>query len=307
MSKLRSQSGVALIIVMAVIAGFSLYMLNAASTNKLKSNRLALDFTIAQTNSILNAAYSYRTKSGKWPSTSSDNCWLPDNSNFLNLSDAVSNGWGHDLIAEDTCDDDGVYGIVQTVPEKYAIYFQNAFDNTENQGQGSGPDGTVRILISVDQYGDSQWFFEHGEMSDRWNRPYRRESRNCGQETANYIYGINAICAAWGTQYQRHNTDSGFNEYSEYNDGANAGYKMRIDNRDLYYDIYAVYEDVNTDSDTGTVTVSYDIESDRRFGGGFWNNYINDEGSSSDGHRYADESCPRSGPRIRNIVLSWCE
>lgn len=297
-SKLRSQSGVALIIVMAVIAGFSLYMLNAASTNKLKSNRLALDFTIAQTNSILNAAYSYRTKSGKWPSTSSDNCWLPDNSNFLNLSDAVSNGWGHDLIAEDTCDDDGVYGIVQTVPEKYAIYFQNAFDNTENQGQGSGPDGTVRILISVDQYGDSQWFFEHGEMSDRWNNPYRYEQRNCGSETANFIYGINAICAAWGPKYNLRNLDNTFN------DGANSGFRMRNKNRELYYDIYAVYENV-VEGDDGIVSVTYHIEAEDREGG--MHEFTNDEGVNGDFLRYADDSCPRSGPRIRNIVLSWCE
>ena len=281
MNKLAGHRGVALVYILVIISAFSLYMLREASASRVKNNRLALEYTIAQTNAILNAAYAYRLKNNDWPIDNSDNCLLPNE--FIDGPDEVFNGWGFELVGHDDCEDDEDYEIIQTVPEQYAQHLVNTIGKAQDIGQNGGPNGTRKIRFALGVQGGSDKFFQMEELGFRWNDPYTFETLACDSGRSEYVYGLNGACGGRSIVID----DPGY--YS--------GFRIRIEHADrFFYDMFVTESGYDFAQDI--ITYSITTSGLYRLG----------SSGVSDGHNYADHRCPKNnGEDIKTLVLSWCE
>ena len=278
MNNLAGRRGVALVYILVIISAFSLYMLREASASRVKNNRLALEYTIAQTNAILNAAYAYRLKNNDWPIDNNDNCLLSNE--FIDGPDEVFNGWGFEIVGHDDCEDDEDYEIIQTVPEQYAQHLVNTIGKAQDIGQNGGPNGTRKIRFALGVQGGSDKHFQIGELGFRQFDPYTFETLDCDSGRSEYVYGLNGACGG------RRLINSSPGYYS--------GLEIRIDDLDEFF--YNMFVTEASNSTQGTVTYSITSAGPYRFGNGI-----------IDGHNNADNRCPKNGEDIKTLVLSWCE
>lgn len=310
MIKIKRQSGVALIYVLLVVAGFTVYMLNQASESRVKNQRLALEFSIAQSNGILNAAMAHHVRTGDWP-RQGNRCVLP-NALLYNF-EGINNGWGYPITGGNSCgDSSNDYEIKQTIPRQYADSFDVAFDGeieTLNNGD------FTTLTIKLDQYGGVDKRLAFDEMGEDDFNPAEFEENDCGplDGTPDYLFGLDAMC---GSEYNdpvppviyigrfpfpNPNHIPGFNEYFE----GFAGFRLSgegPDDLDLYYDMFVTTLTPDPSGGPGTLKMSANLPYSQRHQETWPNSAVGD-----DGHNFANERCPiEGGPVIRNVMLSWC-
>ena len=282
MNNLAGHRGVALVYILVIISAFSLYMLREASASRVKNNRLALEFTIAQTNAILNAAYAYRLKNNDWPIDNSDNCLLPNE--FIDGPDEVFNGWGFEIVGHDDCEDDEDYEIIQTVPEQYAQHLVNTIGKAQDIGQNGGPNGTRKIRFALGVQGGSDNFFELGELGSWYLDPYTFETLDCDSGRSVYVYGLDGFCG--GRKEFLFGVSTGPSYYS--------GFETNIKNVDQFF--YSMF--ITEVHSNGQNADTYSIDS---------TSYASHDFGVDDGNSHANHRCPINGEDINTLVLSWCE
>lgn len=303
------QSGVAMIYVLLIVAGFTVYMLNHASESRVKSQRLALEFSIAQTNAVLNAAMAHHVRTGEWPRQGSQ-CVLPNAK--LYTSDALNNGWGRAITGGSTCgDSENNYEVIQIIPAHYSNAFDDVFDG-ETQTQDMGE--WAKITIAMDPYAGVDKRLVMAEMSDDGSDPTEFEENDfdcagLGQSTET-IFAVDAMC---GSEYEdpqpaliqvgllwlpNPNHIPGFNEYFQ----AYAGFRLRPQGFNDLELTYNLFVNTLTPGDPPTLNQS-DItphSQRRKESGPYATGY-------SDGHNFANERCPINEDNVvKNVMLSWC-
>ena len=192
------QRGLSLVYVLVVITVLSTVVIHQEYVRFLDRQRNAFEFTVAQTQNILNLANAYRLDNGEWPQDHRGDCVPIESSDFLPQFDTVTNGWGFAIGASGDCERrDASYTVSQIVPSEYYARFQSFFaDNVSGRSAGSG---YMRMEISVGlaSLGENQLL-----TMERFDDPsvvtdsayFNHAGCDPGQNEMNII-GLDAMCA----------------------------------------------------------------------------------------------------------------
>ena len=194
------QGGLSLIYVLVLISATSSVLIHQEYIRYLDRQRNAFEFTLAQTQNIMNLAYAYRLEKGEWPQNSSGDCVPLEHDRFLEdlEFETVTNGWGFEIEADDDCDrSDSPYTILQTVPSEYYDRFQNVFSDTISSGGGAGPGlRRMKVSLELDSLGSSQTLVFENFDDPGWSVSPIFDHQRCGPgETEETLIGLDAMCA----------------------------------------------------------------------------------------------------------------
>lgn len=275
LSSVSRSGGIAMIYVLVIITGFTLFMINQASSNQQKYQALALEYSLSQTHSVMNLVYAYYRTKGEWP-VSGRHCLVP--SQFLDLEQGMNNGWGHALEGGKECEKDGDdYILVQKVPEEYTDQFKLKFEEVE---MGLALDGKVELEIALSTHAEADYKIDSKEIAS----PMRTDVMKCGSRYGDgYAHFVSGICSD-PPAASANLPIAGFRLESEKRDYLTTWVPPRKRfERKLTTDVYQ----------TDVASSNYELAR-------IWSNSEND-------NQNAKDRCPSGGDRIPAVTVTWCD
>lgn len=240
MSEFRYCKGVSLLHVLIVLSVMTSLMLLDARYSLHRSDSKAIEYTILQTESLLNGAFSHFQQSGNWPRTpGSGGCASP----FARLSFAETrNGWGNDI----SCHFSGNnYVVEQRIPAKWALYLVNAVGGSSTPVSDSE---WSEWSVTLDRHGGAINRVQLGDLSVTSNPGLF--SHACGEgETLNAFSGLMAASA--------HDYGSDASSISSFRDVIN-GFRINVNRTSpadfsVRYNMYR-YRVLSSDPPTNDIT-----------------------------------------------------
>jgi hypothetical protein len=290
-NRFQFSQGIALVYVLAIVSALAIITIHRSTLQQVHHTRLSFDFSVAQTQSVMNLVYAYYDTNKEWPVSASDHCMLPHQ--FLAQFDTQSNGWGYEIVGGHYCNKhSNVFRFSQAIPEQYEPAFSSRFESDIIfQPHGARP-GIKIMTIEMDKYAGIRKHIEYGILSNQKYKPLTFENIQCKSgESEQYLFALTSMCGDKDTNL------TPFNMYS-LDQAIFSGFSMRaVSNQSqqkLYYGMYQSTYDLQSES--------YVIRS-----GGYDEN--GEDGIFyDDGHNYADDECPTfSNKSAGAVMLSWCE
>lgn len=185
------QRGFSLLHVMVMLSAASTLLMIDARFSYQRSDYRALEYTLLQTESMLNAAYAHYRDRGFWPRTSSaSDCVMP--LELLGHLHEVRNGWGEIISAQcESGSGTSYYVLQQQVPRKWLAHLQARLDGVQVLTGGSTEDAD--LMIRLDTTGGA---IHHMQFLPLPEDGGARFMRACEEgEHARYFMGLNAMFA----------------------------------------------------------------------------------------------------------------
>ena len=296
-----TQRGMSLILVMSVVAALSLILFAEVSRRSADNRDRQFNFTLAQTEYVLNSAYAYFTERGRWP-VSNRRCLLPPEFTGSDGSNqGLLNGWGEAIEGGRDCREDSSrhYRFYQRIPAAYVEAFRGRLSERTEIVERDEDFSTVEIWLN--RSGGALRDISFGDFSVSENDPLRYEPPVCTNRAGVevdplVVVGINGACALRG------NDLDGIDSFG--------GFRTRLGpDHSVFYDFYEVFYEESTNED-GETTGSYGLLVDAE--DSLSNRNIGGDGFLDDGLLNADEECPPLSPipweynPVRAMVLAWC-
>ncbi|MBA57470.1 MAG: hypothetical protein CMK89_23720 [Pseudomonadales bacterium] len=191
------QGGLSLVYVLVLITAISSVVIHREYVRFLDRQRNAFEFTVAQTQNILNLANAYRLDNGEWPQDNRGDCVPIESDDFLPQFDAVTNGWGFVIGASGDCERrNASYTVSQVIPSEYYYRFQDFFaDNVSRRNAGSGY-VRLEISVSLESLGASQTLTFESFDDPGWSVSPIFDHEGCDPgEAEETLIGLDAMCA----------------------------------------------------------------------------------------------------------------
>lgn len=286
----NSQRGISLVLVLVVIGVASVVLYNETYRRTTQLRDRQLQYSVAQTEYVLNLVYAYYQKQRRWPVSKRD-CETPDQ--FLAWNNAPYNGWGYQIRgANNICDENALskdYVLSQIVPEQWVEEFGSHFTEVKNDYPNNGEAGTRRVEIVLNRSGGALRDIAFENYSLYANSQPEIPSLTCSTPDGSpvsplVVVGQSGACGSRSTYSPDPQPDG--NDRNVY-----TGFRIRLNGERVYYDFMATYE---SSSESGGLEST-------------WDDRDPDPPGFNDGLQNADESCPKNtGKRINVAILTWC-
>lgn len=291
----RKQQGLSLVYVLVLVTTLSVVLSQQLSEQKIKNDRLALEYTLMLSESVQNAAYAFYVNSaGEWPHvTPADDCEFPDG--FVPFA-GLFNGWGYELSPANNCDkDDNTFDFEQKMPSRYANYFISRTDSAVVEDD-SNEVATVRVSVGVT--GGMKQFFEARQVKKFGGGNYFEASTpECdGGQPPAFIVGFDSLCLKDETYHSYHHND----DPNAPHDEIYAGYRL-----------FTHDSSFSTDQDR-VKAYPYSRHLDHSATPDPWEG-LSKRANNSHKLDYLDLDCqvepgwPGDSIDTRAVVMSWCE
>lgn len=293
----KNAIGFSLLHVMVMLAAASSLMLMESRFSKHHSDYKALEFTLSQTESVLNAAFAHLQEQGEWPrGTSGHGCVVPfQRLGFTTAS--IVNGWGE--IMEARCVGHGIsrnFVLVQRIPQKWSTHLRARLDGVQTQ-ISSGSE-FVELTVTMNRSGGVLNTVQFDSLDQNGTSAVFDLPQGCA--TPVYFTGLSSVIAySYSSQLETYISGftRTFNGFTASNTDASGRMRAR----------YSMYRYRN-DRTITTLSAHQEVDSESPLPPHL---HLNVSGDLPDGNMNAHYECVYgcngNAPPVKVAFFSWCD